>query len=272
MFIDVENVGHVSVARAGPVGGTPLVLLHPVGLDLTWWGAQFAAFAGEHDVIAFDMPGHGLSTDPGRAPSFEVMVHAAECVIERTAGREVHLVGLSVGGMIAQMLALRRPDLVRSLCLVATLCTFSDDVRVALRERAAVARREGMARIAELSNQRWFTDEFRARRPDMLERATRSLLQQRGDFHAGMWDMIADLELEAELSVLSCATLVVTGDADINAPPAAAVKIAKAIRSSSLQVLSGIGHFPPFEAPDVFNDILREFVASSGTLVADATG
>ena len=269
MFIDVENVGRINVARAGPVGDTPLLFLHPVGLDLTWWGAQFAAFGGEHDVIAFDLPGHGLSTYPDAAPSFDVMADVTERVIERTAGRAVHLVGLSVGGMIAQTLALRRPDLVRSLCLVATLCSFPDEVRQALRERSAVARSEGMGRIAELSNQRWFTDDFRARRPDMLARTTKSLLQQGRDLHAGMWDMIAGLDLEAQLPTLSCPTLVVTGGSDINAPPTAAAKIANGIRSSSLKVMPDVGHFPPFEVPDAFNDILRDFIASSGTPMAD---
>ena len=262
MFVDVENVGRISVARTGPVGDTPLVFLHPVALDLTWWGAQFEAFGRERDVIAFDMPGHGLSADLDRAPSFDVMAHVAERVIELTGGRSVHLVGLSVGGMVAQTVALRRPDLVRSLCLVATLCSFPDDVRLALRERAAVARSQGMARIAELSNQRWFTAGFRARRPDILARTTRSLLQQRDEVHAGMWEMIAGLDLEALLPALSCPTLVITGDADINAPPASAKQIASLIRSSSLKVMPGIGHFPPFEVPDAFNEILRDFISS----------
>lgn len=263
MFIDVQNVGRINVVRTGPVGDTPLVFLHPVGLDLTWWGAQFEAFGDAREVIAFDMPGHGLSADLDRAPSFDIMAQVAERVIEHTGGRTVHLVGLSVGGMIAQTLALRRPDLVRSLCLVATLCNFPDDIRLALRQRAHVARSEGMVRIAELSNQRWFTAEFRARRPDILARTTRSLLQQGCEVHAGMWEMIAGLDLEALLPALSCPTLVVTGDADINAPPAAARQMASAIGSSSLKVLPKVGHFPPFEVPDAFNELLRDFISSS---------
>ena len=263
MFIEVENVGRINVARTGPVGDTPLVFLHPVGMDLTWWGAQFEAFGQEHDVIAFDMPGHGLSVDLDCAPSFDIMAHVAERVIELAGGQTVHLIGLSVGGMIAQTLALRRPDLVRSLCLVSTLCTFPDEVRLALRERAAVARREGMARIAELSNQRWFTADFRARRPDILTRTTRSLLAQRREVHAGMWEMIAGLDLYLPLSNVTCPTLVVTGDADINAPPHAARQIAGAIPGSSLKVMPGIGHFLPFEVPNAFNEILGAFISAT---------
>lgn len=170
------------------------------------------------------------------------------------------MVGVSVGGMIAQTLALRRPDLVRSLILVATLCTLSDQVRHALRKRARIARRDGMARIADLSNERWFTPAFRARRPDMMERTRRSLLQQSGEFHAVMWEMIAGLDFEAQISAISCPTLVVTGTADGNAPPAAAKTIANAIPGATLHLMPEIGHFPPFEASDAFNAVLADFL------------
>lgn len=237
-----------------------MLLLHPVGLDLTWWGPQFEAFACDRQVIAFDMPGHGQSDDLSSPPTFEIMAHTAASVIETLGGRPADVVGVSVGGMIAQTLALRRPDLVRSLSLVATLCTFSDQIRNTLRERARIARHEGMSRIADLSNERWFTPAFRERRPDMMERTRRSLLQQSGEFHASMWEMIAGLDLAAQVPAISCPTLVITGTADGNAPPAAAEAIAKAIPGATLQLMPEIGHFPPFEASDAFNTVLADFL------------
>ncbi len=235
-------------------------MLHPVGLDLTWYGPQFEAFGRERDVAAFDMPGHGQSSDLAQAPSFEIMAHAAEAVLEEMGGRPADVLGVSVGGMIAQTLALRRPDLVRSLSLVATLCTFSPVIRQALRERAGVARTEGMTRIAQLSNERWFTPGFRAGRPDMMERTRRSLMQQPSEFHATMWEMIADLDIETQIRAITCPTLVVTGEDDVNAPPAAAEKIVGAIPGAALRLMPGVGHFPPFEAPDAFNAILLAFL------------
>ncbi len=260
MRIGVDGVGAINVAATEGSGGPPLMLLHPVGLDLTWWGPQFEAFGGDRQVVAFDMPGHGLSSELDDSPTFEVMARAVEGVVGALGGRPVDLVGVSVGGMIAQTFALRRPDLVRSLGLIATLCTFPDEVRQALRERARVAREEGMARIAELSNERWFTPGFRARRPDMMERTRRSLLQQPREFHAAMWEMIADLELEAEIRSIASPTLVATGMRDVNAPPAAAERIVKAVPGASLQLMPDLGHFPPFEAPDAFNSMLRGFL------------
>jgi 3-oxoadipate enol-lactonase len=259
MLINIEAVGAINVATTAKRDGSPLLLLHPVGLDLSWWGPQFEAFGRDRQVISFDMPGHGQSDGLLSPPSFEIMAQAAASIIKTVAGRPVDVVGVSVGGMIAQTLALRRPDLVRSLSLVATLCTFSDQVRYALRERARIARHEGMARIADLSNERWFTPAFRARRPDMMERTRRSLLQQSGEFHAAMWEMISGLDLEAQIPAISCPTLVVTGTADGNAPPAAAETIVKAIPGATLYLMPEVGHFPPFEVPDAFNDVLADF-------------
>ena len=251
----------INFVRTGPRNNAPLIFLHPVGLDLTWWSEQFAAFGSDHDLVAFDMPGHGLSGKPQDVPSFGLMADVLEQVLESVGGGAAHLVGISVGGMIAQTFALRRPDLVRSLSLVATLCAFPDPVREALRMRAQVARTQGMAAIAQLSNERWFPAAFRAARPDMLDRATRSLLQQDPEFHASMWDMIAGLDLQEEIRSIHCPTLVIAGAEDPNAPVAAAWQIAHAIPGASLSEMQSVGHFPPFEAPDAFNAILRGFIA-----------
>lgn len=266
--IDIQGVGDVNYVRTGPRGGTPIVFLHGVGLDLTWWGAQFGAFGGDHDIVAIDMPGHGLSKAPSEKPSFAVMIAAILGVLVELEVGPVHLVGVSAGGMIAQMIALHRKDLVRSLTLVATLCTFPDPVRAVLRDRAETARVRGMPTIAALTNARWFPSAFRDARPDILDRATTSLSSQDPVFHGAMWDMIAALNIEAQISAISCPTLVVVGGEDVNAPVAAGERIAALIAHARLVVLPGVGHFPPVERPDVFNALLRRFLTDLNADVA----
>ena len=251
----------INYVRTGPKGKPALVFLHAVGLDLSWWGEQIEDFARDFDVIAFDMPGHGLSGKAVGAPSFDMLADAVAAVLAHAGVGAAHLVGISVGGMIAQRFALRQPERVRSLTLVATLCTFADPVREALRERARVARTQGMSEIAPLSTARWFPAAFRERRPDVLDRATTSLLAQDAEFHASMWDMISGLDFEAEISAITCPTLVVAGTEDGNAPVAAGRKIADLIPGASLQPMAGVGHFPPVESPAAFNTLLRRFLA-----------
>ncbi|MFD2414944.1 alpha/beta fold hydrolase [Amycolatopsis pigmentata] len=266
--LDVAGVTTINMVRTGPRGGSPVVFLHPVGLDLTWWGDQFSTFGPERDLLAFDMPGHGASGALTTPPSFEVMADTLEAVLDAAAAGPAHLVGLSVGGMIAQAFALRRPHLVRSLSLIATLCTFPEPVRDVLRERSRVAREEGMATIAELTNERWFPPSFRDQRPDVLDRAGKSLRAQDGEFHALMWDMIRGLNLEKNLPDITCPTMVVVGGSDGNSPPAAGERIAELIPGASLTVLPGVGHFPPYETPVAFNTLLRRFLAKVDPLPA----
>ncbi len=251
----------VNLVRTGPKGGPPLVFLHAVGLDLTWWGAQFDEFGRDHDVVAFDMPNHGLSGRLERPPSFEALADVLAGVLAHVDAGPAHLVGISVGGMIAQTLALARPDLVCSLSLVATLCTFPDPVRLALRERARLSREAGMAAIVPLSQERWFPPSFRTARPDILDRAAKDLLRQDPQFHAAMWEMIAGLDLQARLPALRCPTLVVVGGEDSNAPLAAGRQIARLVPGAILHEVPGTGHFPPLEAPKAFNGLLRSFLA-----------
>lgn len=104
--------------RTGPRDLGTVVLIHPVGLDLTYWGDQIEALRSRYDMIAFDLPGHGRS--PGRPEdvTFARFASATAALIEQHTAAPVHVVGLSVGGMIAQTLALARPALVRSLTLL----------------------------------------------------------------------------------------------------------------------------------------------------------
>lgn len=258
----IDGMAEINFVRTGPTGGHPIIFVHGVGLDLTWWGAQIEEFRRDHDVIAIDLPGHGLSGPLEVQLSFEVMTAVVINLIEHLDAGPVHLVGISFGGMLAQTLALARPDLVSSLSLLATLCTFPEPVREALRERASIARVDGMERIAQLSNERWFPADFRLRRPDVLDRATRCLLQQDPGFHSSIWETIAKLDLEAQLCVISCPTMVIVGAEDVNAPMAAGKKIADLIGGSELYEMPGLGHFPPFEAPGEFNSLLRRFLES----------
>ncbi len=147
----------------------------------------------------------------------------------------VHLVGISFGGMVAQTMAVARPDLIRSLTLVATSCTFPDPVRDMVRERGRVARTEGMAAIAPLHVQRWFPEAFRTRRPDVLDRAVKLMLRQDPELHASLWDTVAALDLERRLSSLSCPTMVVAGGEDMSATAAAVQLIVDQIAGATPQ-------------------------------------
>lgn len=254
----------INLVRTGPRGGTPVVLVHPVGLDLTYWSLQIEALCDLHDVVAFDLPGHGRT--PGEAAEWTLDRAAAvlEKVIRSIGADHAHVVGLSVGGMIAQALALHSPLLVRSLTLIDTAAAFTDEGRAAMRVRAEAVRGGGMEAVVQSTIERWFTPANVARRPDLVERVTRTLLADDPLVHGAMWDMISALDLVSKLDRISCPTLVLVGEFDPSTPPAAARLLQANIRGAELHIIADASHMAPLEKPNEVNAYLVDFLRRIG--------
>lgn len=181
-------------------------------------------------------------------------------MLEHLDAGPVHLIGISLGGMIAQTVAIQNPSFIRSLTLVATSCTFVEPVRLAIRNRAAVTRAGGMAVIAASHLERWFSSAYRERRPDMLDRVFKVVLRQDAELHASLWEAVATLDIQG-LSALTCPAMVVAAENDLSAPVAAGQLIVDQIAGAVLQVVAGSGHFPPTETAEEFNALLRQFLS-----------
>ncbi len=226
------------------------------------WGQQIEALQASYDVIALDLPGHGLSDNLIGEPSFTKFASAVAQVIEGLGAGPAHLVGISFGGMVAQTVALEHPALVRSLSLIGTACTFAAPGRAALHERANFTRQEGMRALAPLSLARWFTPEFSQRRPDVLDGITKILYRQDAGFHAAVWDLIATLDTQAGLQATALPAQVIVGAEDTSTPVAAAHLLAAALKTTNVHVVLGSAHFTNLEAPEMVNNLLLTFLGS----------
>ncbi len=253
---------NINMIRTGPRGATPVVLVHAVGMDLTLWGQQIELLQKTYDVVALDLPGHGLSEKIDGELSFTKFAAVLSRVIEGLECGPVHLVGLSFGGMVIQTVAIERPELVRSLSLIGTASTFTDAVRAALRERAMFVRREGMRAVAPLSLARWFTPGFSKRRPDVLDRVKKTLYRQDQSYHAAIWEIISELNTEHQLHELSLPVQVIVGEDDFSTPVSSAQILAEALGTKRLHIVPGSSHFTNLEAPEIVNDLLLSFFNS----------
>ncbi|AMR25897.1 hypothetical protein A0257_01485 [Hymenobacter psoromatis] len=226
------------------------------------WGPQIAALRESHDVIALDLPGHGLSDSLAGKLTFSDFAAVVARVVTAAAAGPAHLVGISFGGMVAQVVALEHPALVRSLSLIGTACTFAEAGRAALRDRASFVREHGMRAVAPLSLARWFTPEFSQRRPDVLDGITKILYRQDAAFHAAAWDLIATLDTQAGLRAATLPAQLIVGAEDTSTPVAAAHTLAAALRTTAVHVVPGSAHFTNLEAPKTVNDLLLSFLGS----------
>ena len=252
----------INMVRTGPLGGTPVILIHPVGLELSYWGMQIEALRGAHDIVAFDLPGHGRTPGSPADWTLDKAARVLEQVIRSTGSEAAHLVGLSVGGMIAQALTLAQPGLVRSLTLIDTAAAFAEEGRAAMRSRAKAAREGGMQAVLRTTIERWFTPDTEAARPDLIDRVTKTLLADDPLVHAAMWDMISALDLVSQLHRITCPTLILVGEFDPSSPPAAARVLQQNIAGAQMHVIAQASHMAPLEKPAEINAHLARFLAA----------
>ena len=244
--------------------GIPLVLLHAVGLDLTWWRDQIGALSNNRAVWALDLPGHGRSGDTSDYNIATLSDEIAAFIGSEIATRCV-VCGLSVGGMIAQQIAIRHPSLIERLILINTASRFSQNAQNLMIERANSVAANGMQHLVQPTIERWFNADFRKHRPDIVESCRRHLSQIDPETHGRMWRAIARHNTYSDIVKLQQPTLVLVGEDDTSTTPSMAREIADAIPHAQLRVLSGASHLSPIETPNAVNNEIREFLASSTT-------
>ena len=256
-----SSVWQMNSIRTGPRGGVPVVLVHPAGLDLTYWDAQIGGLCDRYDMVAFDLPGHGRSSGTPADWTLDNAALMLAQIIRGTGADAAHVVGLSVGSVIAQTLAVTQPGLVRSLTLMGAASIFSEAGRNAMLERSRVLREGGMPSVVQSSMERWFAKQTIARRPDLVDRVTKTLLADDPLVHAALWDMMYGFDVRSKLSRVTCPTLLITGELDQSTPPAAAQAIHQQISGSQIEILPGLSHMVTLEAPNHVNNLLHRFLA-----------
>ena len=249
--------------RTGPQNASTVLLIHAVGYDLTYWDRQIEALQSAYNVVAFDLPGHGRSAGGPKDWSFDQAETVVARLIKMVSGQPVHLVGISFGGMIAQATVLAKPELVRSLTLIGTAPTFTEPIRVAMRARAEATRKGGMEAVLQSSLERWFTPETRVRRPDLIDRVSKTILGDDPTVHAAIWEMISHFDVQNRLGEIKCPTLVMVGERDPSTPPSAAIVLAQSIKGAQLVMLPHTSHMANLESPDAVNSEMKRFLSAN---------
>ena len=253
----LRDVDEAPIAWREAGEGSLVLFLHGLGATRTSWDAQLAALADTHRCVAWDLPGYGASP-PLANLTLEAAADSAAALIDDLGG-SAHVVGLSMGGMIALHLALRHPECVRSLAIVDSSPAFGMDGTDPEEWRAA--------RLAPL--------DAGAQVPDFAEPVLRGIMGPNVSDEAvaaavasmlrvpldGLRQTIAALpghDVRARLGEITAPTLVVVGELDEETPPAYSEAIAAGIPGARLEVIAGAGHYTSFEAPDAFNALLRD--------------
>jgi len=239
--------------------GPPLVMLHAAGTSGRIWWQHIPRLARRFRVLTIDLPGHGRSPRPKEPLSIEGMSAELYQTLQALNLSQVHLVGLSLGGMLAQMLALDHPSSVRSLTLCDTICEIGPPQAQVLEERARAVEEGGMSAIAKSTLERWFSPGFSASHPDVVSEVEKLLLAADPMVNAQTWRAIAKLNVVSRLPKLHLPALVMNGSLDNSIPPGAGERLANLL-GARLVELPGCAHMAPLEAPEKFIDLLESFL------------
>lgn len=256
MQVALANGVGLNWREDGDPAGYPVVFANSLGTDMRLWDQVLPLLPRGLRIIRFDKRGHGLSDCPPAPYAMEDLVSDAEALLDGLGLRECVFVGLSIGGMIGQGLAARRPDLVRALVLSNTAAKMGDAAM--WQARIDAIRAGGIEALADAVMERWFSPAFLSR-PELT--AWRNMLTRTPvEGYVGCCHAIAGADLSESTGALSLPVLAIAGREDGASPPELVQGTASMIAGSRFAVIEGAGHLPCVEDPAAYAALLNEFL------------
>lgn len=242
--------------------GDAVLLAHAIGMDQRMWAGIAPSLAERFRVVTVDLRGHGRSPVPARPYSLEELADDVLGVLDRLGIARAHWVGLSMGGMIGQAFALGHGERLGRLVLANTTSSYGPDGRKTWEARIKAVEDGGLAAIENMVMGRYFSDEFRARQPDVVAKVSARFLETSAEGYLGCCDALKELDYAEDLPRIRARTLVIAGEKDVGTPPAMSEAIAARIPGARLAIIPGAAHLSAVEKPADFSALVRDFLAA----------
>lgn len=241
----------------GPAAAPAVLLVHGILTDHRAWNDVADRLSSTFRVVRYDLRGHGASSAPPAPYTLEQLADDVAGLLDVLRLDRVHLAGSSLGGMIGQQVGIRHGRRLLSLTLANTAAV--QGAPAAWDERAATARANGVAALADGTLQRWFTPGFAQRAPHEIARMKAILGEISVEGFVGCANAVRDLSQLQLLAKIDVPTLVIAGAEDKATPPEQARQIADAIPGARLVTLPA-AHQAAIELPQAFCDAWLSFV------------
>ena len=239
----------------------PVVMLsHSLASSLVMWNPQLDVLESKFKVLRYDTRGHGDSDAPEGKYTLELLAADAVALMDALGIDAVHFVGLSMGGMIGQNLALDHGNRLKSLTLCDTAAVMPDEAQPIWQQRIAAAREKGLQDQVDETLERWFTPEYLSQNSPQVEMIRRQILATPVVGYIGCSEAIRYLDNLKRLSEIDIPTLIIVGEEDPGTPVAASEAMQDRISGSKLVVLPDARHLSNIEQSGAFNEALMEFL------------
>ncbi len=244
----------------GAAAGAPIVFANSLGTDMRLWDPILPLLPKGLRIIRYDKRGHGLSTAPSAPYSMGNLVRDAEQLLDYLEVKDCVFVGLSVGGMIAQGLAVKRMDQIRALVLSNTAAKIGTPKM--WQHRMDAVRTGGIEALADATMDRWFSKSFRASAEMTLWR--NMMVRQPVDGYLGCCAAISGTDFYTPTSGLRLPTLGIAGSEDGSTPPDLVRETVDLIPGSRFALIRKAGHLPCVERPQDFAQLIGDFLTEIG--------
>lgn len=246
----------------GDTDGAPIVFANSLGTDMRLWDKIVAGLPEGLKVIRYDMRGHGLSDCPTGPYSMGTLVRDAEGLLDHLQVKECLFVGLSIGGMVAQGLAVKRLDLIRAMVLSNTAAKIGQPSM--WDDRIEAVRTGGVKALSDAQLDRWFPKSFQATPEfamwkNMLERTP-------AEGFMGCASAISGTDFYTPTSGLRLPAIAIAGSEDKSTPPDLVRETIDLIPGSKFHLIRKGGHVPCIDQSEAYLDILLQFIEDTGHL------
>ncbi len=229
--------------------------------DLSMWDGQVAALERDFNVLRYDLRGHGGTPASGGAYTIELLVSDLAALLDQLNIRRTSVIGLGLGGAIAQAFALAHPDRVDKLMPCCCRARMVPDFAAMWHKLRETVSTNGLESIVEPTVQRWFSEDFKSRHPEVLEKIRKMIRSTTQEGYMGVTAAFLGLDVEAELGSIKAPTLYVSGAEDrLGGPPALMEGLAAKVKGARHVSVPNAAHIANIQNAEGFTRVLMDFL------------
>ncbi len=248
----------LNYTRKGSINSEAILFIHPLGADNSVFDEIISELKNDYNCYAIDIRGHGKS--PISNDKFSINQMAKDISYTLNFSEPVHVMGVSIGGMIAMSLAIHNLLPINKLILSDTGHVIGN--KEIWQDRIKLVQEGGVVKVVDMALERWFPKRFRENFPEKIELCRSLQLQTHKDGYIGACRAIQSADFTNDLQKISNETIVLNGSDDISTPPSLGKELSSLIQNAKFIELEGIGHVPPIQDPSLTIKILKNFLLS----------
>ena len=236
---------------------TPIVFIHGVGLTYEIWQPQLDFFSN-YSTLAYDILGHGKSSLKKQNISFDDFSDQLIKLIDELNFQKIHLVGFSIGSLIARNFATKFNDRLQSLVLLGSIYKRTEQQQKIVNERFNQAKKE--LKLSKLALKRWFTDKYLENNPDTYDKISSILSSNNMSNFIKVYELFVNHKNDEDFEKITVNTLITTGENDIGSTIEMSQELNKIIKNSQLKIIENGKHLCGIECADEVNLVIKNFV------------